>query len=300
MYTPFQSPMAIATFEPIVALLRAYGVVHKGTGDYDVLDVAKYLELAKAGTRWDQLPGNTACPARKNVLVTTTDPRESNSAAMYLSIVSLVVNGNAVVSAPDQEAKVLPSVTMLPFSTTPGTPRTFTVPEQNPDGELGRIKAFAEGLTARGGTAIHDSLSEAYRVLEPSAAKDPDRFTSIVLMTDGENANGSSLADFLASSGSLPSAMKQVPVFTVLFGEGVPDASVYCGHCGTHRRSAAGSAGAVRPAFDGSRATAGRRPPGADGSAAVAGNVPEPPVVVRGQAGRGGRGIGGTTGFARG
>ncbi|MEU5262581.1 VWA domain-containing protein [Amycolatopsis sp. NPDC021455] len=114
-------------------------------------------------------------------------------------------------------------VTMLPFNTGPGTPRTFTVPEQDPAGELGRIKAFAEGLTARGGTAIYDSLSEAYRVLEPLAARDPDRFTSIVLMTDGENANGSSLADFLASSGSLSPAMKQVPVFTVLFGEGSSD-----------------------------------------------------------------------------
>jgi hypothetical protein len=113
VYTPFQSPMAIATFEPLVALLRANGVVHKGAGDYDVLDVAKYLELAKAGTRWDQLPGNTAYPARKNVLVTTTDPRESNSAAMYLSIVSFVANGNAVVSTPEQEAKVLPSVAKL-------------------------------------------------------------------------------------------------------------------------------------------------------------------------------------------
>jgi hypothetical protein len=113
VYTPFQSPMAIASFEPIVALLKANGVVHKGAGDYDVLDIAKYLDLAKAGTRWDQLPGNTAYPARKNVLVTTTDPRESNSAAMYLSIISFVANGNTVVSTPDQEAKVLPAVSKL-------------------------------------------------------------------------------------------------------------------------------------------------------------------------------------------
>lgn len=113
VYTPFQSPMAVATFEPIVQLLTANGVVHKGAGDYQVLDVAKYLDLAKAGTRWDQLPGNTAYPARKNVLVTTTDPRESNSAAMYLSIVSFVANGNTVVSTPDAEAKVLPQVSKL-------------------------------------------------------------------------------------------------------------------------------------------------------------------------------------------
>lgn len=114
-------------------------------------------------------------------------------------------------------------VTMLPFNTSPGRPQTFTVPEQDPTAVLGQIKAFAEGLTARGGTAIYDSLSDAYRVLEPLAARDPDRFTSIVLMTDGENANGSSPAEFQASFGSLPAAMKQVPVFTVLFGEGSGD-----------------------------------------------------------------------------
>jgi hypothetical protein len=112
-YTPFQSPMAVATFEPIVALLTANGVVHQGAGNYQVLDVTKYLELTRAGTRWDQLPGTPAFPARKNVLVTTTDPRESNSAAMYLSVVSFVANGNNVVSTPDAEAKVLPEVGKL-------------------------------------------------------------------------------------------------------------------------------------------------------------------------------------------
>jgi Ca-activated chloride channel family protein len=114
-------------------------------------------------------------------------------------------------------------VTMLPFSTGPGTPRTFTVPEANPEAELAQIKTFAEGLAARGGTAIYDSLSRAYQVLEPLAAADPDRFTSIVLMTDGENANGSSLPDFLTSLATLSPAVKQVPVFTVLFGEGSSD-----------------------------------------------------------------------------
>ncbi|MFD0206226.1 MULTISPECIES: hypothetical protein [Saccharothrix] len=112
-HTPFQSPMAVATFEPIVKLLEAAGVVTKGVGDYQVLDVAKYLELTKAGTRWDQLPGNTAYPARKNILVTTTNPAESNSAAMYLSIMSFVANGNTVVATPEQEATVLPDVARL-------------------------------------------------------------------------------------------------------------------------------------------------------------------------------------------
>jgi Ca-activated chloride channel homolog len=111
-------------------------------------------------------------------------------------------------------------VTMLPFNTEPGTPRTFTLPEGDPQAELAEIKAFAEGLRDGGGTAIYDSLSRAYEVMEPLVAADPDRFTSIVLMTDGENANGSGLAEFQASFGSVPAPLRQVPVFTVLFGEG--------------------------------------------------------------------------------
>ncbi|MGW4110499.1 substrate-binding domain-containing protein [Actinosynnema sp. NPDC004786] len=111
-------------------------------------------------------------------------------------------------------------VTLLPFDTTPGTPTTFSLPEGDPRAELARIKAFAEGLREGGGTAIYDSLSRAYEVMEPLVAADPDRFTSIVLMTDGENANGSDLAGFRAAFASAPASVRQVPVFTVLFGEG--------------------------------------------------------------------------------
>lgn len=107
-YTPFQSPIAVATFEPIVQLLTANGVVRNGQ-----LDVAKYLEFAKSGTRWDQLPGNTVFPARKNMLITTTDPRDSNSASMYLAIMSFVANGNAVVSTEEAENRLLPQLTKL-------------------------------------------------------------------------------------------------------------------------------------------------------------------------------------------
>ncbi|WP_106190949.1 hypothetical protein [Umezawaea tangerina] len=111
-YAPFSSPMVVATFDPIVELLTAQGVVRQGPGRYRVFDVARYLELTAVGTRWDQLPANTDYPARKNLLVTTTDPRDSNSAAMYLAITSFVANGG-VVSSPDAEAKVLPVVGKL-------------------------------------------------------------------------------------------------------------------------------------------------------------------------------------------
>ncbi|WP_370947180.1 substrate-binding domain-containing protein [Amycolatopsis sp. cg5] len=111
-------------------------------------------------------------------------------------------------------------ITVLPFNSVPGTPRTFTVPEADPQAELAKIKDYTQGLEASGGTAIYDSLKQAYTQL---GAADPDRFTSIVLMTDGENANGSDVGDFQRAFGALPVESRRIPVFTVLFGEGSSD-----------------------------------------------------------------------------
>ncbi|MFD0360793.1 three-helix bundle dimerization domain-containing protein [Nocardia sp. GCM10030253] len=110
-YTPFSSPMAIATFQPIADLLTAAGVVRPGP--VATFDMARYLELARTDTQWDYLPGNTAYQVRKNIVVSTTDPRSSNSAAMYLAIASYVANDNTVVQGPAAEQAVLPAVSKL-------------------------------------------------------------------------------------------------------------------------------------------------------------------------------------------
>ncbi|MFI6457667.1 hypothetical protein ACIBF6_39675 [Streptosporangium amethystogenes] len=112
-FAPFSSPMAIATFKPIVDVLARAGVVRNSGQGYQVLDVRKYLDLVAKGARWDKLPGNTAYPARKRVLLTTTDVRTSNSAAMYLSIAGYVANGDDVVTSNAQGSKVAGTVAPL-------------------------------------------------------------------------------------------------------------------------------------------------------------------------------------------
>lgn len=109
-YAPFSSPMAVATFGPIVDLLMQAGVV---APDGSTFDMGRYLELAAAETRWDQLPGNTAFPARKDVLLSTTAPCQSNSAAMYLGIASYVANADGVVADQAAAAQVTPAVQPL-------------------------------------------------------------------------------------------------------------------------------------------------------------------------------------------
>ncbi|WP_306362382.1 three-helix bundle dimerization domain-containing protein [Nocardia sp. CC227C] len=110
-YTPFSSPMIVATFRPIVELLTAAGAVRPGPTP--VLDMAKYLDLVERGTQWDQLPGNTAYPVRKHMLISTTDPRTSNSAAMYLAVASHVANEHSVVRGAVAEQHALSRVARL-------------------------------------------------------------------------------------------------------------------------------------------------------------------------------------------
>ena len=112
-YSPFYSPIAIASFQPIVDLLEKAGVAKKAPAGYWSFDVNAYLKIVNKRTRWDELPGNTAYPASKAVLVTTTDVRRSNSAAMYLAMASYAANGNRVVSTKDEVAAVLPAMERL-------------------------------------------------------------------------------------------------------------------------------------------------------------------------------------------
>ena len=94
--TPFYTPMVIATWGPIADILQANGVV-SGHGQFRTVDMHKLAELMLAGKRWKDLPNSAAFPVNKAVLVTTTDVRKSNSAAMYLALMSYVTNGDEVV-----------------------------------------------------------------------------------------------------------------------------------------------------------------------------------------------------------
>ena len=108
-YAPFYTPMAIATFRPIVDLLVTDGVA-KDNGSYISFSVMAFLDRIRNMKRWSEIKGNTAYPSSKSILITSTDIRTSNSAAMYLSIASYVANGNNIVQDQSQASAVLPKV----------------------------------------------------------------------------------------------------------------------------------------------------------------------------------------------
>ena len=103
-------------------------------------------------------------------------------------------------------------VILLPFSTKPGTPMTFTVSTESPQASRDAIRAAINGLATAGDTAVYDSLVAAYGLFADAG----DRFLSIVLMTDGESNTGRGFGDFASFA---PAASPPVRVFPILFGE---------------------------------------------------------------------------------
>lgn len=97
---PFYSPLAIATGSTVLDVLAKNDLAEQRDGVW-YFDMAAYLDAVANGRRWTDLAGSEAYPSSRNVMITTTDVRSSNSALMYLSLASYVLNGNAVVTSED-------------------------------------------------------------------------------------------------------------------------------------------------------------------------------------------------------
>ena len=110
---------------------------------------------------------------------------------------------------------------IMPFSSAPGTPLVVELPPSGTDAEpaLERLRTFNDRLQADGGTAMFASVRQAYLDALAARRHAPGRQYGIVVMTDGQNRDGLSEAEFLVWYGGLPEADKGIPVFALLFGE---------------------------------------------------------------------------------
>ena len=107
--SPFYSPMVIASWTPIANILVANGMA-KPLGDriYGV-DMAQLTAAMLAKKKWKDLKDAKAYDVGRSVLVSTTDVRRSNSAAMYLALSSYAVQGDVVTD----RATAMPLATRL-------------------------------------------------------------------------------------------------------------------------------------------------------------------------------------------
>ncbi|MEO3856978.1 extracellular solute-binding protein [Acrocarpospora sp. B8E8] len=153
-------------------------------------------------------------PARARFVLDTSGSMEGDRIAALRQALVTLTGADTSASGTFSRFRNREAVTMIPFNDAPLPARSFTLPERDPEAALGEIRSFAEGLQAAGGTAIFDALRTAYQ--EPV---EPGHYTSIVLMTDGENTDGSGAGDFDAFFRGLPEEQRRVPTFVVLFGD---------------------------------------------------------------------------------
>lgn len=91
-YDPFGGLMVIMTYKPVVALLKQLHVVSEING-ITVFDVKQYLKVFSSGERWSEIPGNTAYPSQSRILLSSTDPKQSNLGAILADIAYAAQNG---------------------------------------------------------------------------------------------------------------------------------------------------------------------------------------------------------------
>jgi len=113
VYTPFFTPMTVASWKPIAQILIANGIVRYDGQHYLIVDMPKLLAYENEGKRWHDLKASSAYDVNKSMLVSTTDPRKSNSGVMYAALASYVLNGNQVVDDRAKIAKIQPEIDAL-------------------------------------------------------------------------------------------------------------------------------------------------------------------------------------------
>lgn len=112
-FTPFYTPMTVASWKPIADILIANGIVRRKGAYYYIIDMKQLLAAISAKKRWNELKNSGAYPVSKSILISSTDVRKSNSAAMYLALASYIANGGEIVQSDDQARRVYPQVSQL-------------------------------------------------------------------------------------------------------------------------------------------------------------------------------------------
>ena len=102
-YSPFYTPMVVASWVPIAKILTANKIAKpltNGTEQTKIynLDLQKLTNLMLEKKRWKDLPNSNEYEVSRSILVSTTDVRKSNSAAMYLALSSFAINKGEVVT----------------------------------------------------------------------------------------------------------------------------------------------------------------------------------------------------------
>jgi hypothetical protein len=90
--SPFFTPLVFATWAPVIERLKGSRIASADAEGIVKINTAALLKVMNDKKRWSELPG-TGFSSPRSVLVSTTDPLKSNSAATYLAMMAAVSNG---------------------------------------------------------------------------------------------------------------------------------------------------------------------------------------------------------------
>ncbi|MEV7020717.1 hypothetical protein [Kitasatospora sp. NPDC093558] len=96
---PFYSPLVIVTHEPVAAVLKANGLAGDGEANIVTFRMDQYVDALKNSRKWEDLTGAAAHPELAGrIFVTTTDPQSSSSGALYVALLSYLLNNHQPVA----------------------------------------------------------------------------------------------------------------------------------------------------------------------------------------------------------
>jgi Ca-activated chloride channel family protein len=110
-------------------------------------------------------------------------------------------------------------VVILPFNSRPMPSKTFDIESGvGDDPVLRQLRMEINGLAADGETAIYSALTVAYQLANEARKTESDRFYSIALLSDGENTQGKSFAEFSSNYHQRHDDFAGIPTFPIIFG----------------------------------------------------------------------------------
>jgi hypothetical protein len=195
---PFFTPLVVASWEPVARILAANGMASETSPKVWRLDMGKLTQVMLEKKRWRDLNKAQAYDVNKSILVSTTDVRKSNSAAMYLALTSHALNGGEVVTDKAQAQQVAAKVAEL-F-------KRQGYQENYVNGNFDDYVTIGMGKTPL--AFIYENQMLAYALARKGIGADmvlmypqPTLFNKVVLVTTNERAKR--LADALMNDAGL-------------------------------------------------------------------------------------------------
>lgn len=111
------------------------------------------------------------------------------------------------------------AVSMTAFDDSVRATAGFSMDKNSRESTEQGIRHYIQGLQAEGGTAIFTAAQTVYTQAASRRLKVPDRFYSVVLLTDGESNRGINAKAFEDWYRNLPDAEKGIRIFAIQFGE---------------------------------------------------------------------------------